>query len=963
MKYFRHKVPLLLCMVSVIIGVGYGNGMTASDPPLKMVNIQADSAAAVKALARMGIDIAAVRRGPLKEGPRGVKLPTYRVEAVISHLDEKKLKAYEWQWSDLRLKTARQKIGQTYNVYHSFDEPRSGIKAQLYSIQAKYCKIARLKKIGYSIQHRPILAMQLGAGKYKHHQQEKPQVLFLATHHAREWVATEMGMRLIRYLVENYGQDTQVTDLLDTVEVWVIPVANPDGYEYTFTNDRLWRKNLRDNDGDGEITIADGVDLNRNFDAHWGLDEEGSGALPSDMTYRGSAPNSEPENRAVIHLIESQDFKFVVSYHTYGDLILYPWNWQMKTPSLDDPIFVALAGTDETPAIVDSLLERGYDPGVGADLYISNGDFVDWCYLKANIPTYTVELTDEHGFEFPDDEAMLQTVFEDNLPFALSIAQSAKDPAHPVSPMGIKVEDIYHTPLTASYGSDQMIQIMAPRESELTLTYGINDEDTQTATFTEQLGRRYNETPGTYFSRFVATIPNQLAGDRVTYRIKMDDETIGPFSYTVVRADDNPALVLAGDSNYMEYYTGALDAVGIGHDVWDVPGQGAAPDYAQVLSHYDVVAWYSGDEASPNIDEDYTLFEDEVLAVRDFINYSDGKLLATGQDLAWLASVYGMFSNDFFQYYLGSYIHVEGGGMSPETGLPYDVVGEPGDPVFDGLRFSLHDGDGAGNQQYADTFLNTGFFEPNYDTHIMARYDRPGGPFDPHSGEYYVYSQMADMSYKRLGGVFDIPADDPTLTFWISYDIEQDWDHAFVEIAPADSDQWTTLPDMNGLTTQTTGESCASGWVEGLHPHLANYMDSACQPSGVSGEWHAFSGNSGGWRQVEMDLSAYAGQTVELYIAYASDWGTQNLGIFVDDIQLGGQPIQDFETDMLPFEATIPPDAVAANNWERIAGTGFPEGPAIRTSDSVYLGFGFEAVDTAQNREMIMDRIMSYLGL
>ena len=80
-----------------------------------------------------------------------------------------------------------------------------------------------------------------------------------------------MAMRLIKYLTTNYHSDKRVTRLLLTTEIWVIPVANPDGYEYTFTNERLWRKNLRDNDGDGEITLADGVDLNRNFGSRWGL--------------------------------------------------------------------------------------------------------------------------------------------------------------------------------------------------------------------------------------------------------------------------------------------------------------------------------------------------------------------------------------------------------------------------------------------------------------------------------------------------------------------------------------------------------------------------------------------------------------------------------------------------------------------------------------------------------------------
>ena len=64
-------------------------------------------------------------------------------------------------------------------------------------------------------------------------------------------------------------------------------VANPDGYQYTFDVERLWRKNLRDNDGDGQITISDGVDPNRNFPNHFGYDEEGSSSIFSSQTYRG----------------------------------------------------------------------------------------------------------------------------------------------------------------------------------------------------------------------------------------------------------------------------------------------------------------------------------------------------------------------------------------------------------------------------------------------------------------------------------------------------------------------------------------------------------------------------------------------------------------------------------------------------------------------------------------------------
>ena len=114
---------------------------------------------------------------------------------------------------------------------------------------------------------------------------------------------------------------------------------------------------------------------------------------------------------------------------------------------------------------------------------------------------------------------------------------------------------------------------------------------------------------------------------------------------------------------------------------------------------------------------------------------------------------------------------------------------------------------------------------------------KPGGPFEPYSGDYYVYSQMADQAYKRLGGIFTLPADTPSLKFWISYDIEADWDYVFVEIQEVGSGDWTTLPDVSSsgsLTTSNTGDSCVSGWVDQIHPFLANYMDDSCNPSSRS---------------------------------------------------------------------------------------------------------------------------------
>jgi hypothetical protein len=986
----KRKISFLLLIVAslMIIGMATDAFCQSNGPQLKLVIVKA-KAGDVKKFALKGLDIARVQPITTAAKAEGLEAPGFLVHMVVSEKDIKnKLTGFEWYYPPARKALQIQAAAGT--VYHSFDEPVLGVKDQLKAIEKKYPKIAKLHTIGYSIQGRPMLVLDLTKkpGIFQKACPQKPEVLIIATHHAREWAATQTALRLINYLTSNYGNNARVTKLLDTTSVWIMPVGNPDGYEYTFTTERLWRKNLRDNNNNGQVDLEDGVDLNRNFNSKWGYDEEGSSAEMSSEVYRGATADSEPEVSSLERFIRDhqRSLKFILSYHTYGDLILYPWGWQVKTPSFDDPIFVAQAGTDANPSVKDSLVNAGYDPGVGADLYTTNGEFTDWSYEKIKIPAYTIEVTlgedpdgTVYGFEFPDNEEMLQTVFNDNLEFALCMAESAADPAHPVSPVGINTKGLYHTPLTLSNGPSQAVDIIARKNLPAPrLYYSLNGGSERVGFFLPKEGAIYNTEPGIYYSQYEGHIWGQKAGDSVTYRIVKGTEQEGPYTYNVPSATGNPILIVLAEDytgkyppydpptvpHYIKFYADALDAAGYKYDIWDVSAQKAAPTYSEVLSHYKAAIWYTGDDYAPTV-PNMGVHEQECLNIREFMNYQRGKLLATGQDLSWLPVVYGMYPDDFYQYYLGAYIHLEGAGMNPVNNNPFDIKGVDKDPIFNGLTFSLYGGDGANNQSTADSFLLTNHFLPHFKDRLAATYDRPGGPaFDPHSGQYYVYSQQADQAYKRLGGTFTIPAGNPKLRFWASFVLETDWDYAFVEIAVADGmDQWTTLKDKNGLTTQNTGQSCTSGWVQQLHPFLAHYMDADCNPVGTSGVWHAFNGNSGGWKQVEMDLTDYAGKTVELYISSASDWGTQMLGFFVDDIEIDGYPLEDFEAGMGNWSASIAPGSGAANNWERIQGLGIPEGPAIRTSNSLYLGFGFEAVDTAAHRTQLMRRIMRYFGL
>ena len=210
------------------------------------------------------------------------------------------------------------------------------------------------------------------------------------------------------------------------------------------------------------------------------------------------------------------------------------------------------------------------------------------------------------------------------------------------------------------------------------------------------------------------------------------------------------------------------------------------------------------------------------------------------------------------------------------------------------------------------------------------------------------------------------------MSFWTSYNTEVDWDFLFVEAHTVGLDNWTTLPDANGHTSTSTGQSCpaptSSGWRT-LHPWVDHYQTrnpatAACTPTGTTGSWNAASGDSSGWQQWSVNLGAYQGQQVEVSIAYASDWASQGLGVFVDDVVVStGEGSTSFETSLDGWAVTGPPpgSAANANNWIRTDASSFPVGAAITTPRTIIMGFGVEGISTAAARNAVMGRAMEYL--
>jgi Zinc carboxypeptidase len=319
-------------------------------------------------------------------------------------------------------------------VYRDYDDPARGVRAFIDSMVKNNPRVS-VDTLGLSLQGRPMLAVKIGA---KDDSPQRPNVLYMATYHAREWAATEMALRLIKYLAAPPGSNPRVDSLVQTRDIWILPVANPDGYEYTFTNDRLWRK-TRSPQAGGAV----GVDMNRNHRQNWGLDEVGSSSDPTSDIYRGTSPASEIEVRNIEAFHAAHPPVISISYHTYAGLLLFSPSAVYGQLSSDLPVYRTLAGTNQRPAVKDNLQgsARSYDsPNTSWTLYTTNGEYNDWASAKYGALSFTPEISSGYqngsyyGFEFPDNEAQLQQLFSDNLPFAIDALESARDPLAYVSP-------------------------------------------------------------------------------------------------------------------------------------------------------------------------------------------------------------------------------------------------------------------------------------------------------------------------------------------------------------------------------------------------------------------------------------------------------------------------------------------------------------------------------------------------
>lgn len=269
----------------------------------------------------------------------------------------------------------------------------------------------------------------------------KPRFVFMAQVHAREIASGEVAQRYIDLLTTGYGGNAEVTAILDITEVWVIPVANPDGVDIVSSGGnypRLQRKNA--NNTKGNCGVPDnGIDLNRNSTFMWGVGD-GSSPAPCDQDYRGTAAGSEPEVRSMQRLFRqlfpdqrgpnlsdpapATTRGTMITMHSYGNMIIVPWGFNGQ----NSPNNTALRALGRKFAAFN-----GYVIGTGAQAvgYNASGVTDDFTYGALEVASFTFEIGPQSGScggFFPKWSCVDSMLWPKNKGALLAAAKAAKAP-------------------------------------------------------------------------------------------------------------------------------------------------------------------------------------------------------------------------------------------------------------------------------------------------------------------------------------------------------------------------------------------------------------------------------------------------------------------------------------------------------------------------------------------------------
>ncbi|XP_043823846.1 carboxypeptidase A2-like [Dromiciops gliroides] len=278
-----------------------------------------------------------------------------------------------------------------FGAYHTLEE----IFQEMDNLVEKYPDLVSKLQIGYSFEKRPMNVLKFSTGG------NKPAIWLDAGIHAREWVTHATALWTANQIASDYGKDPSVTALLDTMDIFLLPVTNPDGYVFSHTKNRMWRKTRSKASG----SFCVGVDPNRNWDAGFG----GPGASDNRCSdsYRGPSANSEVEVKSIVDFIKNHGgIKAFITLHSYSQLLMFPYGYKCsRSNDFDELNEVAQIAAES----VTSLYGTKYKVGpICSVIYQASGGSIDWSYDYGIKYSFAFELRDtgRHGFLLPANQIL-----------------------------------------------------------------------------------------------------------------------------------------------------------------------------------------------------------------------------------------------------------------------------------------------------------------------------------------------------------------------------------------------------------------------------------------------------------------------------------------------------------------------------------------------------------------------------
>ncbi|XP_008047782.1 carboxypeptidase A2 isoform X1 [Carlito syrichta] len=331
-----------------------------------------------------------------------VRVPFVSVQAVKVFLESQGI-AYSIMIEDVQVlldkedeemlfNQRRERSGNfNFGAYHTLEE----ISQEMDSLVAEYPGLVSKVTIGSSFENRPMNVLKFSTGG------DKPAIWLDAGIHAREWVTQATALWTANKIASDYGHDLAITSILDTMDIFLLPVTNPDGYVFSQTKNRMWRKTRSKVSG----SLCVGVDPNRNWDAGFG--GPGASNNPCSDSYHGRSANSEVEVKSIVDFIKGHGkVKAFLTLHSYSQLLMFPYGYKCtRSDHFDELNEVA----QKAAQAVTSLHGTKYKVGpICSVIYQASGGSIDWSYDSGIKYSFAFELRDtgRYGFLLPASQIL-----------------------------------------------------------------------------------------------------------------------------------------------------------------------------------------------------------------------------------------------------------------------------------------------------------------------------------------------------------------------------------------------------------------------------------------------------------------------------------------------------------------------------------------------------------------------------